>query len=420
MKKQVVLFGDTNAGKSSLFNALLSQKRAIVSDIPGTTADPVLKAMELLPYGPVTLVDTAGFDAAGETDPAGRLQLLREQKTRRFLDTADLALYVIDPGHFDASRYAEMTTCFAERELPYLTVLTKADLYLENGGKAVLSPEAAGNRLPAELAAFKPLTEAFASGKAFFHVSINNSNSVDILRRAIAESLQTETREEPSLIEGLLCDGDLAMLVVPLDSEAPAGRLILPQTQLIRACLDNGIRCHVTSDVQLPQALQDVKRADLVVTDSQAFAAADRAVPPEIPLTSFSILTARQKGRFDGLLNGTRSLGGLRDGDPVLIAEACTHNTSHEDIGRVKLPAAIIRKTGVKPHFTFSMGREFPDDVSAFRLVIHCGGCMLTRRAFLARQNAAERQGVCFTNYGLALAYCCNILERSVAAIAKQ
>lgn len=397
-RKHIALFGDTNAGKSSLFNALLGQSRALVSEVPGTTADPVMKAAELLSYGPVTLVDTAGFHDSGILGEA------RERKTRRWLDRADLALYVVDPGYYDAVRYTEMTALFRARRLPFLIVLMKSDLYREMVNAGQEKEETARQAYAATI-----------NDENVFRVSIHDNASVEALREAIAQKLSKETPEEPSLIAGLIAPGGVAVLVVPIDSGAPAGRLILPQVQLIRACLEEGIRCHVTTERQLGEVFQELSRVDLVITDSQVFATADKLTPPDIPLTSFSILTARQKGDFQPLLAGARQIRELTPGSRVLIAEACTHNATHEDIGRVKLPKVLEKAVGGKLNIDFCAGHEFPDDLSGYQLIVHCGGCMLTSRVFKSRQHTAAEQGVPFTNYGLALA--ADILERGVSCL---
>lgn len=398
-RKHIVLFGEANAGKSSLFNALLGQPRAIVSDRPGTTTDPVTKAMELLPYGPVTLVDTAGLY---DDSPLGAA---RAQKTRLWLDTADLALYVIDPGSFDTIRFTAMTDEFDKRKLPYLIVLMKKDLYpleVETGADVFLRTSAL------------PPTHCF-------RISVQDEASVEALRTAMASVLQTETPQETPLIGGLLPAGSVVVLVVPIDSEAPAGRLILPQVQLIRDSLDHGIRCHVTTEKGLLDALRELARVDLVVTDSQVFALVNQITPPEIPLTSFSILMVRQKGDFLMLYEGAQAIRTLVPGDRVLIAEACTHNASHEDIGRVKLPRMLEKITGGSLAFDFCPGFSFPEKLArepdGYKLIVHCGGCMLTPRAFSARQAYALQAGIPFTNYGMALALGSNMLERSVAML---
>jgi [FeFe] hydrogenase H-cluster maturation GTPase HydF len=402
-RKYIVLFGETNAGKSALFNALLNQPRAIVSDIPGTTADPVLKAIELIPYGPVTLVDTAGLNDATVLGAA------REQKTKRWLDTADLALYVIDPAKYNEEKYTQMAAAFRERRLPFLVVFTKQDLS---------RPPHEINRL--KIKGVKPFDlKSFGDepslSPAVFYVSVFGPSSIEALRQGIITALQTETKAEPSLIAGVVPSGGTVVLVAPIDSEAPAGRLILPQVQLLRACLDERIRVMLIRPEDISRTLADLPHIDLVVTDSQVFPPVSAAVPAEIPLTSFSILTARQKGDFSPLYNGAQKIYTLRPGDKILLAEACTHNTSHEDIGRVKLPKALEKTAGGKLDFTFSSGKEFPDELGGYALIVHCGGCMLTRRAFLARQERAEKANVPFTNYGLALAACAKILERSAA-----
>ena len=383
-KPLVALFGKTNAGKSSLFNALLNQPRAIVSDIAGTTTDAVYKTVELQPVGPVVLTDTAGlFDG-------GALGEARGKKTRRLLETADLGVYVTDASQYDKNEYENIKGMLDKIGLPFLTAFAKKDL-----------------------------CASMQTPQNFFPVSVFDGASVDKLRAAITDSLQKNFAPEPSLIEGLKTDGAV-VLVIPVDSGAPAGRLILPQVKFIRDCMDKDVRCHITNEKTLPQALDELPRIAYAVTDSQIFPAADRLVPREIPLVSFSVLTARQKGDFESLCGSAASIGAVKiKGGRVLIAESCTHNRSHEDIGRVKIPMLLERDARAKIEFEFCSGPEFPEDLSPFDLVVHCGGCMISARAFAARQKAADGPGVPFTNYGLAIAYCTGVYERCISSLKK-
>jgi len=390
-RKHIVLFGKTNVGKSSLFNAILGQQRAIVSDTPGTTTDPVEKAMELLPYGPVVMVDTAGLS------DESILGAEREAATKRVLENTDLAVYVTDDPA------ADLTPCeiFNKRNIPYIIVLSKADQHNTDDFSSILSLLNATN------------AELHMNNATILPVSIYEAESIENLKANLAKMLKTQ-QDEPSLLGGLLEAGSVVLLVVPIDSEAPKGRLILPQVQLIRDCLDNNIRCHITTEHTLSASIEELSRVDLVVTDSQIFGMVDKLIPDEYPLTSFSILMARQKGNLMSLYKGTQALRRLKDSDRVLIAESCTHNRTHEDIGRVKLPKAIEKYSSVKPEFDFCSGKDFPEDLTTYALVVQCGGCMMTSRAFKSRQEKATSTGIPMTNYGMVLACTSGILDRSM------
>jgi len=383
-RKHIALFGKTNVGKSSLFNAILGQQRAIVSDVPGTTTDPVKNAMELLPFGPVVLLDTAGLS------DESILGAEREAATMQVLDTTDFALYVTDDISTDLTPISEF---FNKRNVPYIIVISKSDQW--DSGK-LTSLHSTYNKIP------------------IMQASIYNAESIENLKNAIATALEIQ-QDEPSLLGGIgLKAGSVVLLVVPIDSEAPKGRLILPQVQVIRDCLDNNIRCHITNEHTLSAALEELPRVDLVVTDSQIFGMVDKLIPQKYPLTSFSMLMARQKGDLIPLYEGTQALKQLKNADKVLITESCTHNRTHEDIGRVKLPKAIEKYSGVKPEFDFCSGKGFPEDLTPYALIVQCGGCMMTSRAFKSRQKKAAEAGVPMTNYGMVLACTSGTLDRSM------
>ena len=383
----VAIFGRRNAGKSTLFNAVTGSDIAIVSDTPGTTTDPVVKSMELLPFGPIVLIDTAGLDDDGLLGKA------RVKKTESILNRTDLAIYVIDALDPALEDYEDFARTLSNRNLPCLPVITK-------GSNVPASEiEALMRHLPGSIP-----------------VCVNHPDEVDGLKSEMSRHLQLlKNRLGRDLIEGLLPAGAVVAMVVPLDSAAPAGRLILPQVQLLRACLDNGIRCHVSTEKDLPQAISELARLDLVVTDSQAFKIVASIVPEHIPLTSFSILLSRQKGNLPLLAEGIKAVSTLKAEDKVLIAETCTHGRTHEDIGRVKIPGLLTRLAGPNIQIDFMTGRDYPDDLRDYALIIHCGGCMISRTEMLNRLRTARTQGVPITNYGVFLAYAGGILERSLA-----
>jgi [FeFe] hydrogenase H-cluster maturation GTPase HydF len=383
----VSIFGRCNAGKSALFNAITNTENAIVSDTPGTTTDPVSKSMELLPHGPIVLIDTAGL---GDDSALGEV---RVKKTQSILNRTDLALYAIDAQAPALDDYRVFAQEFTRRALPYLPLITKSDA------------------VPADT-----LAALAAQVPDALPVSDRRPEELTRLKTEMSRRLDT-LREDRPMLRDLLPAGAVVVMVVPVDSEAPRGRLILPQVQLIRECLDGGHRCHVTTEKELPQALRELSRVDLVVTDSQAFALVARTVPAEIPLTGFSILMARQKSDLSVLLAGTQAVSGLQDGDRVLIAETCTHNHSHEDIGRVKIPALLQKTTGKALLLDFAAGRDYPERLEDYALVIHCGGCMISRVEMMNRIRTARNKQVPITNYGLFLAHCHGILDRSTSLL---
>ena len=377
-RTHIGFFGTRNAGKSSLVNAVTGQELAVVSDVKGTTTDPVRKAMELLPLGPVVIIDTPGFD------DEGALGLERVKKTREILRTCDIAVLVVDASTGMTPTDRELLDLIRERDIPFLTVWNKTDL-------------AAAQPVPDGTAAASSLT----------------GDGISELKERLAR-LKPE-REERPLAGDLVSPGELCVLVCPIDESAPKGRLILPQQQVIRDLMDHGAIPVVCRDTEL-EALLKKPGLDpaLVITDSQAFRTVSAIVPYALPLTSFSILMARYKGFLDTAVKGISAAGTLQDGDRILLAEGCTHHRQCNDIGTVKIPRWLRQYTGKELQIDTCSGREFPEDLTPYRLVIHCGGCMLTENAVLARMNQAIRQGIPFTNYGIAIAFMTGALERSL------
>ena len=377
-RTHIGFFGARNAGKSSLVNAVTGQELAVVSDVKGTTTDPVRKAMELLPLGPVVIIDTPGFD------DEGALGLERVKKTREILRTCDIAVLVVDAGTGMKDTDRELETLIRERNIPFLIVWNKTDL-----------------------AAAQPAPEGTAEASSLTGAGITE------LKERLARLMPE--KEERKLAGDLVSAGDLCVLVCPIDESAPKGRLILPQQQVIRDLMDHGAIPVVCRDTELETVLKKPGISPaLVITDSQAFKTVNALVPEEIPLTSFSILMARYKGFLDTAVEGISAAKSLRDGDRILLAEGCTHHRQCNDIGTVKIPRWLRQYTGKELKIETCSGREFPEDLSPYRLVIHCGGCMLTENAVQARMAQAVSQGVPFTNYGIAIAFMTGALERSL------
>ncbi|HHY99282.1 MAG TPA: [FeFe] hydrogenase H-cluster maturation GTPase HydF [Firmicutes bacterium] len=382
----IAILGRRNAGKSSLINALTNQEIALVSDVPGTTTDPVYKAMEILPVGPVVIIDTAGIDDTGE------LGELRVQRTRRVLEKADIAIVVVDatlgPGKYERSMVAEIQ----RRGLPVVGVANKMDL-----------------------ACSAPLTLWEEElGVQLTPVSARTRQGIDVLKERII-GVAPKDWEGPAIIGDLIVPGDTVILVVPVDLEAPKGRLILPQVQTLRDLLDHDAHALVVKEDAVATAIGQLKiRPALVVTDSQAFETVSRQVPLDVNLTSFSILFARYKGDLSTLVEGARHVASLRPGARVLIAEACTHHPIGDDIGRVKIPRWLEARVGGKLDFTWAAGMDFPGNLSDFDLVVHCGGCMINRKEMLYRLAQARAAGVPIVNYGVLIAYLHGILERAL------
>ena len=385
----VSFFGKRNAGKSSIINAVTGQDLAIVSSVMGTTTDPVYKTMELLPLGPVMVIDTPGIDDEGE------LGALRIRKSYQVLNKTDIAILVIDSTAGKGEEELELIHRFHKKGIPYLIVYNKIDL---------LSTEK-----------IKDLAMSVRAGEVL--VSASDGMNIQELKEKIA-SLKPEDTHKYPLIQDLIDPLDLVILVVPIDKAAPKGRLILPQQQTIRDILERGALSLVVRDTELKSTLDHFLAQGvcpkLVVTDSQAFARVSKDVPENITLTSFSILFSRYKGELEIQLKGIAALSSIEDGDRILIAEGCTHHRQCGDIGTCKMPEWIRNYTGKKPVFEFTSGTEFPDDVSSYKMVVHCGGCMLNEREMKYRIACCQDQGVPITNYGILIAQVTGILKRSL------
>ena len=387
-------FGRRNAGKSSLLNAVTGQELALVSETAGTTTDPVYKAMELLPLGPVMLIDTPGFD------DEGALGEQRVKKTRQVLEKTDIAVLAVDAAAGMTACDEELTALFKEREIPYIIVYNKADSE-HNGG---------------DLQVYRKVNENVQTKNEItdvIYTSAKTGFGIHELKEKLA-AMRPE-REERRLASDLVKPLDTVVLVVPIDSAAPKGRLILPQQQTIRDLLEAGAVTVVVRESELGQALAKCKeKPAFVITDSQAFEEVAAMVPADIPLTSFSILMARYKGFLDIAVEGVKAVDSLKNGDRVLIAEGCTHHRQCDDIGTVKIPRFLKKYTGKELVIETSSGTGFPEDLTSYALVIHCGGCMLNEREVLRRMRFAKKQGVPVTNYGIAIAQMKGILGRSI------
>ena len=397
-------FGRRNAGKSSLVNAVTGQEMAVVSDVKGTTTDPVRKAMELLPIGPVMIIDTPGFD------DAGALGEKRVQRTKQILNRTDVAVLVVDAAAGMADCDRELIGIFEEKEIPYLVVYNKADL---------LGPVSAGGRAEEpqdRTAAAEAQDRAIAATPPdrTVYVSALRGEGIHELKERIAALGKSASAPQP-LVSDLIRPADLVVLVIPIDSSAPKGRLILPQQQVIRDILEAGGAAICVKDTELSAVLDKLPgKPAVVITDSQAFGRVSADVPEDVLLTSFSILMARYKGLLDTAVEGVAAIDRLKDGDTVLIAEGCTHHRQCEDIGTVKIPAWLHKHTGKNLKIETCSGQSFPEDLSSYALIIHCGGCMLNEREVRYRMKCAKDQGVPMTNYGIAIAHLHGILKRSV------
>ncbi len=376
-RTHIAFFGRRNAGKSSLVNRFTSQELSIVSDVAGTTTDPVRKTMELLPLGPVVIIDTPGIDDEGQ------LGSQRIERSLRVIDETDIAILVVDASAGLGDDEKSLIDAFTKRKIPYLVVFNKSDL-------DVTIPD------------------------------VENSMSVSALKGEGIEELKEKVaviireRKTRPLVSDLVEEGDLVVLVVPIDKSAPKDRLILPQQMVIRDLLGKGAIPVVVKDTELAIALEKVGKVRMVITDSQAFGKVSKIVPPEIPLTSFSILMARFKGILDQSIEGANMLDKLGEGAKILISEGCTHHRQCEDIGTVKLPGWIREYTGKDFEFSFTSGLEFPKDLSGFDLIIHCGACMLGETEVASRYRKASEQGVPMTNYGIAIGKMKGILARVI------
>lgn len=380
-RTHIGFFGCRNAGKSSLVNKLTNQQVAVVSDTKGTTTDPVTKAMELLPIGPVVIIDTPGYDDEGD------LGELRVARTKRILNRTDAAVLVVDAevGKNDFDR--ELEELFKKKNIPYVVAYNKSDI-----------------------------SEIAGLAENEIAVSAESGSGVKELKDLIGKVVGGG-KEKP-LVSDLISEGDIVVLVIPIDSAAPKGRIILPQQQILRDVLDIGAIAAVCRETELKATLDGLsKKPALVITDSQAFASVSADTPEDIPLTSFSIIMARYKGLLKSAARGVYAIDKLKDGDKVLISEGCTHHRTCEDIGTVKIPKLLKKFTGRELVIETSSGNGFPEDLSDYALIIHCGGCMINEREMLYRIKCAEDAGVPITNYGTALAYMNGIFERSVQIV---
>lgn len=389
------IFGRRNAGKSSVINAVTGQNLAIVSDVLGTTTDPVYKAMEILPLGPVVLIDTPGLDDVGE------LGELRVQKAFQVLNKTDIALLVLDVNSGFSKEEEKLLELVKAKNIPFVAVLNKTDIAKED-----------------KIKEFEKLLKDKYNIENVVSVSAEKKDGIFELKEKIA-SLNTEKEKSP-IISDLVCPGETAVLVVPIDESAPKGRLILPQQQTIRDLLDHNAMAAVTQVTTLAKTLESFKEPPkIVVTDSQAFKEVAKIVPENVPLTSFSILFARHKGELSTLVKGVKAMDDLKDRDTVLISEGCTHHRQCNDIGSVKIPNAVRKYTGKNLNFEFTSGGEFPLDLSKYSLIIHCGGCMLNEREMKYRIACANDAGIPMVNYGVLLAQVNGILKRSLEPVEK-
>lgn len=370
-------FGNTNAGKSSLVNKVTSQQTALVSEISGTTTDVVRKAMELLPIGPVMIIDTPGFD------DESILGEKRIENTREALRTADAAVLVCDALKGKTPTDEKLEELFKERKIPYIIVYNKADL-----------------------------TETRKD--SLFYVSAITGEGIEELKKKLGEIIPKRS-DKMNIVDSFVKKGDIAVLVTPIDESAPKGRIILPQQNVIRNLLDIGAIAVVTQVEELEVTLENLgKKPAVVITDSQAFGAVSKIVSEDIPLTSFSILFAKYKGVLDEAVRAVGKIEALKDGDKILVAEGCSHHRQCNDIGTVKIPNWIKKHTEKDIHFDFTSGREFPEDLKDYALVLHCGGCMITERDVMSRMEKAKEENIPFTNYGITIAYMNGILKRSI------
>ena len=393
-------FGRRNAGKSSVVNAVTGQELAVVSDTKGTPTDPVYKSMELLPIGPVMIIDTPGFD------DEGALGELRVRKTKQVLNKTDIAVLVVDATEGKKQCDEELIRIFKEKEIPYIIVNNKADLLSDEISEKVCQNNVSEQR--------KAEQNALLSSGQEQYVSALTGAGIYELKECIGKLTPNEDMTL-KIVGDLLHPGDFVVLVVPIDSAAPKGRLILPQQQTIRDVLEANAAAIVVKESELKQTLEQLGRSPaMVITDSQVFEQVSEEVSEEIPLTSFSILMARYKGYLETAVNGVAAIDHLKDGDKILISEGCTHHRQCDDIGTVKIPRWLKQHTGKELIIETSSGTEFPEDLTSYALVIHCGGCMLNEREVKYRMKCAEDQKVPFTNYGIAIAQMKGILKRSI------
>ncbi len=378
-KTHIGIFGLRNVGKSSIINAITNQNISIVSDTLGTTTDPVKKSMELLPLGPIVIIDTPGIDDVGE------LGELRIQKTKQILNTVDIALLILDATSYLIDKDNELIELFKDKNIPYLLVYNKADLL---------------EKIPTQT-------------QNTIYVSAKNNINIKELKEKIAAI--TVKNKDKKILSDIVSQGDTVVLVIPIDSSAPKGRIILPQQQVLRELIEIGATIVVSNVENLTNSLEKLtNKPNLVITDSQVFGKVNKIIPPDVSLTSFSILFARYKGNLDTLINGINTLDKLSDGDTILISEGCTHHRQCEDIGTVKLPKWIKEYTKKEINFEFTSGTEFTEDLSKYKLVIHCGGCMITENEMQYRLKHATNSNIPITNYGITIAQINGILKRSL------
>ena len=383
-RKHISIFGKTNSGKSSLMNRIVGQEISLVSEKEGTTTDPVQKAMELLPYGPVLFIDTAGLADSTE------LGDIRVKRTLEIVKRTDFGIYVMDGNDIDEEGFKEWKLALKRYNVPYMLIINKIDT-LDN----------------------RKLEELKERYKKALFLSALDHNTVETFKEQLIKRLGGIEDERPILGDIVRYNGKV-ILVVPIDSEAPKGRIILPQVQVIRDCLDHGIKSYVVRDTELENAIRDLNgEVDLVVTDSQAFKKVAKIVSENISLTSFSILFARHKGDLPVFIKGANKVRSLRPGDRILISESCTHNVSHEDIGRIKIPKLLNNYVGGELNYEFRVGHDFPDNIKEYDLIIHCGACMINRKTVVNRVRLCEEKSVAITNYGVILAFLNGILERA-------
>lgn len=381
-RPHIAFFGKRNAGKSSVVNAVTGQNLSIVSDFKGTTTDPVKKAMELLPLGPVVIIDTPGIDDEGTVGE------MRIKRTRQILNLTDIAILVVDSTIGIAKEDNELIGVFTEKEIPYIIAYNKSDL-----------------------------AEIKTTKENEICVSAVEGTNIDELKNKIATFIKKDSNSK-KIISEFLDPEDIVVLVTPIDSSAPKGRMILPQVQTIRDILDESAICIVTQTEQLKTTLDSLKNPPkLVVTDSQVFGKVKQILPENMPLTSFSILFARYKGLLKSAINGVKALDKLNDNDTVLICEGCTHHRQCEDIGTVKIPKWIREFTGKNIEFEFVSGGDFPENLEKYSLIVHCGGCMLNEREIRYRNKCASDSGIPITNYGTLIAHINGILERSIEVL---
>lgn len=384
----IALFGMTNAGKSSIINALTNQEISIVSDVKGTTTDPVYKAIEILPIGPCMIIDTAGLDDESELGES------RKKKTLEVLSKTDVAIVVVDTTIGVSAKDIEVINQIKEKKIPVICILNKDD---------------------AKIITKEELTDKQKEiGVPFVSVSALNKNGIEELKQNIINAIP-DNEDKFKLVGDLISPGDIIVLVTPIDKAAPKGRLILPQQQTIRDIIESDAIAVVTKEHELRETLENLKKKPkLVITDSQVFLKASADTPKDIMLTSFSILQARYKGNLIELVKGAKAIESLEDGDNVLIAEGCTHHRQCDDIGTVKIPRWVRQMTGKQINFEYSSGTSFTENIEKYKLVIHCGGCMLNRAAMLSRIDDAVKNEIPIVNYGVLIGYVQGILERAL------